>query len=761
MKMKLVSISIERDLKLAISTSTLNTGYKHNLPVGTTTDEIRLVELLDESGVKVSKHTVLPIGQVQEDTASPYSTAAFGLNEDGIDLSRVEEIWMTDLRHFLPYIETPQKEGSIDLKTYRARRQMLLAMAATVFIEDKRDNPRSERAKKFDEFIGSAELSFDGYKYNWLISNAYFSVVQREMIKRGYRKDFRNWPKEYQRMNTDEVDVLVRAHREEMQHYMYTQFVCHEQQLEVARAYMETGIKREVDLAYGIDPTAGADVWALQGVVFDLRYNVGCYMEPNNGYDEQNWGTPQYIPGTRFEAFLRTRYGYLAQYVDAVFIDHLCGFANKYYFPSGEKQVGTIKGEHPIKGFFEIPLYATCVRNRGDMALPEGFERASLPETDTGHYRDDGSYRARALDKMAENVYTILKIILEAGLEVDGETIGDVDRQVAVEETIRRLNYEGNIIPLMYVLLYKDFDGEYDNLQELLLIYELFSSTHNTPHLLQKLCNERREEQLWFGIKYPHQIANFLSQAFGILTTPNQTPLDPSEFTREMGMAILERMAASAVKTVTLTLQDLFALLMPEKYGTSSALTINIPGRDAAVGNVDDMFSVRFPPVQDLLGDRETVEFLRHLSSRPRIAIDYPLRLVQGSFPVQPGSYQNFFTFVSTCSEGRKIIYRNPRTGKWEDYESSKQVKISYDGVDAKPVLEMVIGNTDDHEHWGHVCLPLELYGEIDDDKEYIFVDIAAGEETTYTRRGLELRDGLYIKLAGKTDHHFVIFEKR
>ena len=416
---KNISVREKRYFKLAVFPASLQTGSPVNEAIGTTEDEIRLVNMLREAGIPVDKVSVLPVSQVEEGTASPFSTSAFGLNYDYLSLALIPEFQENHLSALLSYIRQPSASGEIDLKKARLQKLTLLLAASRNFhakIKNSLALADIQRKNAYQSFIDSCEISLDGENYNWLLSNALFYLLQQEMIKRGYRPDFRQWPEEYRNPKTDAVKKFETANKKEIEDYCYIQFVAHEQQMKTAKAYREAGVKREINLPFGCDPCAGAEVWALQGVLFDLRYNVGCYVEPLNGYDEQNWGMPQYIPGRVFEDFLRARYKYLAQYVDSIFIDHLCGFANKYYFPADEKDKGTKDGKVPAKGFFEMPLYPTDFTNRADMPLPEGASPEKL---------HDEEYRHRVRDLMAENVYRMLKIILEAGLEVDEETMGD------------------------------------------------------------------------------------------------------------------------------------------------------------------------------------------------------------------------------------------------------------------------------------------------------------------------------------------------
>src|SRR5690554_755436 len=222
--------------------------------------------------------------------------------------------------------------------------------------------------------------------------------------------DFRTWPKRYQNPESEDVKILASLHAEEIEIYKYSQFCIHEQQLLIKELYNELGLKREVNIAFGIDPSASGDVWSLQGKAFNIEYELGT----DNG---QNWCIPPYI--TESEAYyelMEQRIKYLSQYIDVLFLDHMCGYATQYIIKKG------------------VP-------------------------NDPGRYEIDPSKRAQKI----KNVEKIIKIALKHGLEVGGETLGDAPRQSAVEEAIRKMKKEGHPIAEMYVAPHKSLGGQYSN----------------------------------------------------------------------------------------------------------------------------------------------------------------------------------------------------------------------------------------------------------------------------------------------------------
>ena len=137
---------------------------------------------------------------------------------------------------------------------------------------------------------------------------------------------------------------------------------------------------------------------------------------------------------------------------------------------------------------------------------------------------------------------------------------------------------EGHPIAEMYVAPHKSLGGQYPNPQKLPEDIE-FSYPPMICLLSSKFSVVKEEISDLGDFRYPeHKIANFLSQQFGILTTPNQTPLNPEDITSQMGIAILEAFMTSSAQTATIPLQDIFALLFPEEVGVKEYFNINIAG---------------------------------------------------------------------------------------------------------------------------------------------------------------------------------------
>ncbi|MDD5457404.1 MAG: 4-alpha-glucanotransferase [Candidatus Margulisbacteria bacterium] len=741
MASKIISVN-DNIFKLVIHTPSLaleQEGLRNCQQLaGTHSSESTLTQKLFASA-NIRNFSNMPITQTHISTVSPFSGAAFGLNPDSLDLLQVTEIKnnemlknMVPLRKIQPVYyhgyscsgsrqeatnkpqEILQGPQTIDFTRLRYSQRLIMSEASRIFFRNLNDKKIDvERTAIYEDFMKNNE--------EWLKYNSEHLFIQEEMTRRGYGHDFRSWPDAFRKMDNPAVDRFMIDNAAEYERfneqYVYTQFLCHEQELIKAKAARALGIKREVNLAYGIDPSASGDVWALQRDVFDLRYNIGCYLERDNGYNEQNWGNPQYRSGYAFERFLKKRLEYLAQYVDRIYLDHLCGFTNKYNFPAMEKQEGTLDGRHPVKGFFELPLYETDIINNPNCRY------SAMPDKDW------------VIGQMKDKVYDMLKLILDAGLEVGGETLGDPDRMYAVKLAIIKLRGEGYDLPLMHVSIDEQHQANFPFIKNIPPHSELFTTTHDKPTLPQFLYNTRGTDTLWFK---PLYLANYLTQFLGFMVSPNKVPVKPEHMTREFGREILLRFAGSTAKTLTIPLQDIMSLMFPDEILARTDLNLNEPGTSCATDNYKQNFSKRFWFLEKLTRDKEVMDVLSRLAARQGSVIDRPI-------PLQTEG--DFYAYAAQKSRGSEIIYFNNSMEKWRLYEHAARYPA---------ILEMLIANTRDTTQEGLVRLPQSLHNLLYDTEKYCLKDLDTN--VVYQRYGNLLKEGLYIKLEGRQDHHFVVY---
>lgn len=191
------------------------------------------------------------------------------------------------------------------------------------------------------------------------------------------------------------------------------QYLIHLEQLEVKELCHSLGMKREVSMSFGVD--AGASDFVVNNPeIFDTNLELGTACG-------QRWGLPAFKINDAYYTFLRKRFTYLKQYVDIVFLDHMCGYISQFVY--GNK----------------------------------GNRYYDVPEWD--------------IVKRKNRLKKVIDIIIECGLEVRGETLGDWGRQSICEEVLNEYN-----IPRMWVATQQDWIP--DNV-------EVYLTTHDTPTLRQ------------------------------------------------------------------------------------------------------------------------------------------------------------------------------------------------------------------------------------------------------------------------------------
>jgi 4-alpha-glucanotransferase len=734
MKQKVIATINPRELKIIIpvfaAVSPVLNAEGRETKMGTFRSWYdQIIQLYETVGINIVG--VLPITQQHGSEASPFSTDAYGLNHYYTYLPDLPEVLSSQLltqKAEPMYVQVgTQGRQDIDHITYRTLHDEITKAASEDFFN---------HFVTLDAARKTAYEKFIKRNHFWLSNNAAFSVVQREMESRGLTPLFDSWPEEYQNANSMEVGALVREHPDDVRWYIYRQFIADEQYQRYKEDFKKRGIKIELNLPYGVSTEAGGTVWARQDIVFDTKWYVGCYAEPHNGYPEQNWKIYQYKEGPALTDFIREKFEYLSQYADIVFLDHLCGWSNKYLVPKGlrDDQLGTEDGTRPAQGHFEIPLYPT------DRERSEEKYRHLDP--------CNATHKEQIMQIMEDNVYKMLKTIFNMGLEVGGETTGDTDRQVAVERALERLNKEGYEFRIMHVAPYKNWQGIYTTVPE---NTEFMATNHDQPTTWQILTNQRGTQKLWFADMHPHQIANYLTQVYRVFTSPNQIPLVPEQLTRTLGIYLLEQQAAMPSYLLTVPYNDLYALLYPDRLGDSTAVNLNEPGTSGCIPDGKGNWSVRIPNLD--MTDPEVVRILNILQQREKVDYDPVVRLREYG--------KGWFTFGSSLravragkEERRKIIYFNPSQRQYTE--------LTHPEKNARPVMELLISNISGHTNEGGVELTQELKKLLDPSKNYVLHDITQvpdDPDSRYQSTGQELLGSIYIKLDEGKDHHWIVYE--
>jgi 4-alpha-glucanotransferase len=199
------------------------------------------------------------------------------------------------------------------------------------------------------QVLQSSEFSvfFDKNRH-WLIPYAVFCCL-RDLYGTA---DFSQW-QEYAVYSPEKVAALLEsdsAVRTEAQEHYYMQFLLHSQLLDAAAYCRSLDIKLKGDIPIGISPRS-AEAWTLPHL-FNMDMQAGA---PPDAFSAtgQNWGFPTYNWDAMAHdgyAWWRSRLSAMAQYFDAVRLDHVLGFFRIWEIPrhSAEGLLGRFSPALPL-----------------------------------------------------------------------------------------------------------------------------------------------------------------------------------------------------------------------------------------------------------------------------------------------------------------------------------------------------------------------------------------------------------------------------
>jgi 4-alpha-glucanotransferase len=195
-------------------------------------------------------------------------------------------------------------------------------------------DPRSDddRVREYEAFVRAGGTSLERFATWMAIAD---HVRATEGPDAG--ADWRRWPAELRRPDSDAAREFVRAHRERVDFHCWLQFETDRQLGDAAdrarRAGMAIGLYQ--DLAIGSSPS-GADTWS-HPELFIRGASVGAPPDPYAA-DGQNWGLPPLDPrmlrASGYEYFIKlVRAG--CRHAGALRIDHAMGLFRLFWIPDG------------------------------------------------------------------------------------------------------------------------------------------------------------------------------------------------------------------------------------------------------------------------------------------------------------------------------------------------------------------------------------------------------------------------------------------
>lgn len=166
---------------------------------------------------------------------------------------------------------------------------------------------------------------------------AVFMALESNLFERGYPRDWRQWPLEFQQPDSPAVREFANTHANEVSLWKYLQFELDRQIGDVSQCAKDAGMAIGLyqDLALG-SQRSGADTWAHRAL-FVEGASVGS---PPDDFCAagQNWGFPPMNP----RQLQREGFDYWIQLVrsamahaGALRIDHMMGLFRRYWIPDG------------------------------------------------------------------------------------------------------------------------------------------------------------------------------------------------------------------------------------------------------------------------------------------------------------------------------------------------------------------------------------------------------------------------------------------
>ena len=225
--------------------------------------------------------------------ASPYSPSSREwLNPIYLDVEKVGAFTYNEqLKNWLAQPKIRQRIAALRITetvTYTAVwacKRDALHMAFNAFEQDTCEAAENERAA-FEAFVLEKGKALQGF--------GLFEALDQYYSRPG-QVGWQSWSSEFHQPDGEAVEKFARSHEREIRFYMWLQWLCAEQLLEVNQAAAEYGVKLGIygDLAVGV-ARGSADTW-LNRQDYCMDLSVGAPPDPL-GPTGQNWDLPPLNP---------------------------------------------------------------------------------------------------------------------------------------------------------------------------------------------------------------------------------------------------------------------------------------------------------------------------------------------------------------------------------------------------------------------------------------------------------------------------------
>lgn len=330
---------------------------EQNFGVGDFGDLRRLIPYLAEKGCDfIGLNPLHALFPVLPEAASPYSPSSRRwLNSIYIEvLATPESINNAKLDALLSSadhqaeIDTIKASSFVD---YSAVYRVKTACYQALYRQFKQQELANDtkRAKRFKRFVK------EGGQH--LHNQCVFDALHQSLIKTD--ESIWGWPafpKELQNPNSEAVKSFVGSHADEIQYFIYLQWVMDEQleQLQWLAKSLGMSIGLYRDLAVGVTQ-GGAESWTDDGTLVK-RVSIGAPPDPL-GPLGQNWGLmpmcPNQMRTQAYRPFIELLRANM-KYSGALRIDHILGFMRMWWIPEGMEGALGAYVDYPLEDLLRI-----------------------------------------------------------------------------------------------------------------------------------------------------------------------------------------------------------------------------------------------------------------------------------------------------------------------------------------------------------------------------------------------------------------------
>jgi 4-alpha-glucanotransferase len=241
----------------------------------------------------------------------------------------------------------------------------------------------SVRAAEFRSFVDEGG---EGLKAQATFDALHASLVAEDETVWGWQR----FPEKCRRFDSADVKRFAKNNAEQVELYLYLQWVADQQigavQLAAEEKGMPVGLYR--DLAVGV-AASGAECWADDG---NLVQDMSIGAPPDVlGPQGQNWGlpplNPQALEATGYDAFIKLLRANM-KHCGALRIDHVLGLLRLWWIPQGMSALQGAYIYYPVKDMLAI----LALESHRHQCSIIGEDLGTVPEEITGLLQDAGIY---------------------------------------------------------------------------------------------------------------------------------------------------------------------------------------------------------------------------------------------------------------------------------------------------------------------------------------------------------------------------------